>query len=143
VLTIAVPPEAPEGRYVLWTGGSAELDRYESARLPGRFRATSLDDAWRRLANRRSSDALYAALYARAPEVSRDGRDYPELPGSALPLLGIAGSASGNAGDSATDRAHPSDLAVLDEERQPLDGSLRGEIVLTLSVEAHSPVTAP
>jgi hypothetical protein len=32
---------------------------------------------------------------------------------------------------------------VLDEERQPLDGTLRGEIVLTLSVESHAPLAAP
>jgi hypothetical protein len=37
VITVAVPPEAPDGHYVLWTGGSAELDRYESSRLPGRL----------------------------------------------------------------------------------------------------------
>jgi len=143
VLTVAVPPEAPEGRYVLWTGGSGELDRYEASRLPGRFRATSLDDAWRRLAKRRSSDALYATLYARAPEISREGRDYPELPASALPLLGIAGSLSGSSGDGTADKSHPSDLAILDEQRQPIDGAVRGEIVLTLSVEAHAPVAAP
>jgi len=143
VLSVTVPPEAPEGRYVVWTGGSGELDRYEAARLPGRFRATSLDDAWRRLANRRTSDALYASLYARAPEMSREGRDYPELPASALPLLGMAGSLSGSSGDATTDKSRPSDLAILDEVRQPLDGALRGEIVLQLSVETHTPVAAP
>src|SRR4030095_4653951 len=72
-IDIPVPEELPDGRYTLWLGGGAELSRYEAARLPGRYRPTTLDDAWRRLAVSRTSDKMYVALVARAPEVTREG----------------------------------------------------------------------
>src|SRR5206468_10671144 len=62
-LTVPVPEEIPDGRCVLWVGGGSELSRYEATRLPGRYRPMSLDDAWRRLGERRPADALYAALF--------------------------------------------------------------------------------
>ena len=129
--TVAVPEEAPDGRYVLWLGGGAELSRYEAAKLPARYRPVSLDDAWRRLASTRPSDALYAALFARAPEVTSDGRDYPELPLSALALL--------SSDQAAGDLARRGDAARLDEVRQPLDGLTRGELLLSITVDSRAP----
>ena len=79
----------------------------------------------------RPSNALYAALYAQAPEVTIDGRDYPELPASALALL--AGS------PSTTDRARRGDLAVVGEQRQALDGAVRGELQLQIQVDSKAP----
>jgi hypothetical protein len=129
--TLTIPEEAPDGRYTLWVGGGAELSRYEASHLPGRFRPTSLDDAWRRLASVRPSEGLYAVLYARAPEVSADGRDYPELPISALALL---------AGDlSSSDRSRRGDLAKLDETRLPIDGLTRGELLVQVTVDSKAP----
>jgi hypothetical protein len=133
-LALTVPREVPEGRYVLWVGGGTELSRYEATRLPGRYRVTSLDDAWERLATARSSDALYAALSARAPEVSADGRDYPELPLFALSLL---------ASEQTTSGGRRGDLAWLDERRQVLQGPLRGELQLTVVVESHGSLAQP
>jgi hypothetical protein len=72
-LAMHVPEEVPEGRYVLWAGGGNELDRFEASRLPGRFRPTTLDEAWRRIQRLRPSDQLYVTLLARAPEVTRRG----------------------------------------------------------------------
>ncbi|MBI5711018.1 MAG: hypothetical protein HZC42_12070 [Candidatus Eisenbacteria bacterium] len=129
--TVAVPEEAPDGRYVLWLGGGAELSRYEAGKLPARYRPTSLDDAWRRLASSRPADALYAALFARAPEVTSDGRDYPELPVSALALL--------SSGQAAGDLARRGDTARLEETRQPLDGLTRGELLLSITVDSRAP----
>src|SRR5262249_39666675 len=40
-LTLPVPDDLPDGRYVLWLGGGPELNRYEATRLPGRFRPTT------------------------------------------------------------------------------------------------------
>src|SRR5262249_44671861 len=34
-LSLEVPSELPDGRYVVWVGGGTELTRYEAARLPG------------------------------------------------------------------------------------------------------------
>ncbi len=130
-MTLTVPEEAPDGRYVLWLGGGAELSRYEASRLPARYRPTSLEDAWRRLAQARSADALYATLFAAAPEVTRDGRDYPELPLSALALL--AG------GQGAGDGGRRGDVARLDEQRVPFPGPLRGELLLSVLVDAKAP----
>lgn len=130
-LSVAVPEEMPDGRYVLWLGGGTELSRYEASRLPGRYRPTSLEDAWRRLGQVRSGDALYAALFASAPEVTREGRDYPELPVSALALL-----ASGQ-GDG--DGSRRGDGARMDERRVPLAGTVRGELLLSVQVEAKAP----
>ena len=131
VIELTVPEEVPEGRYLLWLGGAPELSRYEASRLPGRYRPTSLDDAWRRLAESRPGGALYATLFAMAPEVTRDGRDYPELPISALALL--AG------GQSAGDGGRRGDVARLDERRVPFDGPVRGELLLSVQVDAKAP----
>ncbi|MBI1796997.1 MAG: hypothetical protein HYR74_08085, partial [Candidatus Eisenbacteria bacterium] len=130
-IEVTVPEEAPDGRYVLWLGGGPELSRYESARLPGRYRPTSLVDAWRRLADTRASDALYAALYASAPEVTREGRDYPELPVSALALLA--------SGQSTGDGGRRGDAARLDERRMPFSGPVRGELLLGVQVDSRAP----
>ncbi len=130
-LSLTMPEEVPEGRYLLWLGGAPELARYEATRLPWRFRPTSLDDAWRRLGAMRPGNALYATLFARAPEVTSDGRDYPELPVSALALL--AG------GQGAGDAARRGDAARLDEQRVTLGGPVRGELQLQVTVDAAAP----
>jgi len=130
-IDVTVHAETPDGRYTLWLGGGSELMRYEALRLPGRYRPVSLDDAWHRLTQVRTSDALYVALFARAPEVTSDGRDYPELPGSALPLL--ADSRSGG------ERVRRGELAKLDERRFPLDAQLRGEIMIPVEVDVQAP----
>ncbi len=116
---------------MLWVGGGAELSRYEAKELPGRYRPTSLPDAWRRLSSSRPADGLYAALFARAPEVTSDGRDYPELPLSALALLA--------SGERAGDASRRGALAKLDERRLPLGGLTRGELVLQVRVDAQAP----
>ena len=130
-LNLTMPEEVPEGRYLLWVGGGPELARYEASRLPWRYRPTSLDDAWRRLATLRPADALYAALFARAPEVTSDGRDYPELPISALALLA--------SGQAAGDDTHRGDAARLDERRETLGGVVRGELQLQVTVDPGAP----
>jgi hypothetical protein len=130
-LEVTVPEEAPDGGYVLWLGGGSELARYEAKLLPARYRPTSLPDAVRRLQGSRPSDALYAALYARAIEVTSDGSDYPELPLSALAVM----SGAERAGD-ATRRG---EVAKLDERRVPLGGLTRGELVLQVRVDSKAP----
>ncbi len=130
-LALRVPEELPEGRYVLWLGGGPELSRYEGQRLPGRYRPSSLDEAWERLAGYRPSDGLYGVLLARAPEVTRGGRDYPELPTSALALL-----AGGQTAEDATRRGSQ---AVLDEVRRRFDGQVRGELQLEIQVDPKAP----
>ena len=130
-LDVTVPEEAPDGGYTLWLGGGAELARYEAKLLPARYRPTSLTDAVRRLQGSRSSDALYAALYARAIEVTSDGRDYPELPISALVVLAGA--------ERAGDGARRGEVAKLDERRLSLGGLTRGELVLQVRVDSKAP----
>jgi len=130
-LTLTVPEEAPPGRYQLWVGGGNELMRFEAQRLPGRYRPTSLDEAWQRLAGLRSSDALYATITARAPELTSEGRDYPELPLSALLVLSSGGAAG--------ERSRTGDTAFLDQTRLPVDGVLRGELVLEVNVDPKAP----
>lgn len=128
---IEVPGEVPEGRYVLFVGGGAELSRLEAARLPGRFRPVSLDDAFERFGALRTNDALYVVLVARAPEITRSGADYPELPMSALALL-----ASGQAGG---DDLRRGDRALLSEIRTAVPGMVRGEVQLELTVDPRTP----
>jgi hypothetical protein len=131
MLEIAVPDELPDGRYVLEVGGGSEADRFLAAKLPSRFRSVSLEDAWQRLGTARRSDALYAGLWARAPEVSADGDDLPELPTSALAILA--------APQQAGDRARRSDWALVQEARVPYAGVLRGELLLELIVDRQGP----
>ncbi len=130
-VALNVPEEAPDGGYVLFVGGSSELNRYEAQKLPGRYRPTSLEDAWRRLGRLRDSEGLYASLFAIAPEVTRRGSDYPELPISALALLA--------SGSTAGDPVVRGDLARLDERRVPVDGPLRGQLLLTVNVDRKAP----
>jgi hypothetical protein len=129
--TLRVPEEVPDGRYTLWLGGGAELSRFESAHLPGRFRPTSLDDAWRRLPAMHASDGLFGALFARAPEMTVEGRDYPELPTSALTLM--------SSDQVASDRGRRGDVALLDQTRLPLSGVVRGELQLLITVDSKAP----
>jgi SpoIVB peptidase S55 len=130
-IMLHVPEEAPNGRYTLWIGGGGELSRYEANKLPARYRPTSLDDAWDRLEHTRPSDGLYAVLFAHATEVTSDGKDYPELPLSALAMLSSA--------QSSGDRSRLGDTAKMDEFRLPLDGMTRGELLLPVVVDSKSP----
>jgi hypothetical protein len=128
---LTLPAELPDGRYVLWVGGGDELNRYEAQRLPGRYRPGSLDEAWRRLATARRRDALHAVVFAQAPEVTTGGRDYPELPASALPLLAGANSRG--------DRGTRGELANVSESQVLLGGPVRGQILLPLDVDSNHP----
>ncbi len=130
-LILRLPEEAPPGRYLLWVGGSADLMRYEASRLPGRYRPTSLDDAWQRLGKLRPAEHLYGVLLGRAPEVTTDGRDYPELPLSAYSLL--------VSGQSAGERGRRGDAATLDEVSLAVNGPVRGELLLEVIVDERAP----
>jgi hypothetical protein len=129
-VALTVPEEAPPGRYSVWVGGGAELTRFESIRMPAMFRPTSLEDAWRRLGNAHSADALYGGLYASAPQITSDGRDYPELPETAALLM--------NGGVATPDRRR-SDTATLDVTRLAVAGALDGSLMLDLIVDDHAP----
>ncbi len=128
---LPVPAELPAGHYALWIGGGGEFDRSSAARMPAHFRPTSVADAEARLQALHASDAVYAALWARAPEVTREGQDYPELPASALALLVPSQAVS--------DRSRPGDWALMASRGQPLDGVLRGEMTLDLVVDDRAP----
>lgn len=130
-LDVHVPEELPDGRYSLFVGGGAECDRLTATRVPSRFRPTSVADAWNKLAAVRSADALYVAVWARAPQVTSDGEDFPELPGSALAVL-VTPQSSG-------DRARRSDWAVFSEHGTRVNGMLRGEVMLELNVDRKAP----
>jgi hypothetical protein len=130
-LDVNVPEEVPEGRYVLMLGGASEFTRYQALRQPGRFRPTSLAEAWDRLQQSRTSDALYAGVFARAPEVSSDGSDYPDLPLSVLTVLASA--------QSAGERGRRGDGLLLDERREPIPGAVRGELLLNITVDRRTP----
>lgn len=124
-----VPEEVPEGRYTLWLGGGSEADRYMATRLPARFRPTSIADAWARF-GQFAFGCAYSSLWARAPEITAEGRDYPELPSSTLSVM--------SAPQMAGDRARRGDwVSYFDEQRLPLPGALRGELLL--EVETKSP----
>jgi len=131
VLDVPVPEELPDGRYLLHVAGGLEADRFTAARLPARFRPISLDDAWERLAEARRSDVLFAALWARAPEIDSDGDDLPELPTSALALLAPP--------QQAGDRARRGDWAMVEEVRRSTEGVVRGEQLLELVVDRQAP----
>lgn len=130
-LSITIPEELPDGRYVLWLGGGSESDRFTATRLPARFRPISIGDAWERFASFKSSDALYSSLWARAPEITAGGRDYPELPASTMAVM--------SAPQTAGDQARRGEWALIDEQRLTMPGAVRGELLLEVNVESKSP----
>lgn len=130
-LEVNVPEELPNGRYTLWLGGGPEFDRYTATRLPWRFRPVSLADAWDRLGRVRRSDRLYSALWARAPEVSSDGEDYPELPFSALAVLASP--------EAAGDGSRRAGWALFEGPGAALQGVVRGEVTLDIVVDRSAP----
>jgi hypothetical protein len=69
-LSMHVPEEVPEGRYLLWAGG-ATSSTLRGARLPGRFRpAFELDEAWGPVSRSGGSRIkLYCDVAGPAPEV--------------------------------------------------------------------------
>jgi hypothetical protein len=112
-------------------GGGLEFERFLAARLPARFRVHSVEAAGKRLALCRRSDALHVGVWARAPEISVDGEDLPELPNSALAILAP--------GQQAGDRARRGDWALMQEVRRARDEVVRGELVLELVVDRLAP----
>ena len=74
---------------------------------------------------------LHAGLWARAPEVSADGEDLPELPNSALAVLA--------SGQQAGDRARRGDWALMQEVARPMQDVVRGELVMELVVDRLAP----
>lgn len=130
-LDVRVPEEFPGGRYTLWLGGGAEFDRLAAARLPWRYRPVSLADAWNRLGAMHRSDALYSAFWARAPEVTSDGEEYPELPNSALAVLASP--------ESAGEGVRRAGWALFEGPAAPMAGVLRGEMTLDIVVDRKAP----
>ena len=63
--------------------------------------------------------------------MTSDGRDYPELPISALVVLAGA--------ERAGDGARRGEVAKLDERRLSLGGLTRGELVLQVRVDSKAP----
>jgi len=70
-------------------------------------------------------------LWARAPEVSADGDDLPELPDLGAGTAGLAAPGG--------DRARRGDWALLEESHRSTDGVLRGELLLELIVDHQAP----
>lgn len=130
-LDVPVPGEFPNGRYTLWLGGGGELDRAIAGRLPSRFRPVSLADAWERLGAVHRTDRLHSALWARAPEVSSDGLDYPELPHSALAVLASP--------ETAGDGARRAGWALVEGPSLDWPGVVRGEATLDIVVDRSAP----
>ncbi|MFN8588578.1 MAG: SpoIVB peptidase S55 domain-containing protein [Candidatus Eisenbacteria bacterium] len=133
-LRVTVPQEFPDGRYALAVSGGAEADRAVATRLPSRFRPVSVADGLEKLANLRTADALYPVLWAHAPQVTREGEDFPELPGSALAVLGEPA----NAGD----QTRLANWAAFTGPTVTVEGMLRGEVLLELNVDHTAPVGA-
>ena len=133
-LRIPVPDEFPDGAYALAVSGGAEADRATATRLPSRFRPVSIADGIEKLAALRTADALYPVLWARAPQVTRDGEDFPELPGSALAVLG--------APENAGEQTRLASWAAFPGPAVKIEGMLRGEVLLELNVDHTAPAGA-
>ncbi len=130
-LRVPVPREFPDGAFTLAISGGAEADRATAQRLPSRFRPVSVADGLAKLAALRTADAVYPVLWARAPEVTRDGEDFPELPGSALAVLA--------APQSAGDQTRRASWAAFAAPAVKVEGVLRGEVLLELKVDHTAP----
>jgi len=127
---LAVPEAQPEGRLVVAIAGGPALDRQEAPRQPGRFRVSSLPELVERLAERRSDDRVYAALYGPGIEASQGSAEQPQLPVFAQRLL-------------ASDRANrPEDpfgnLARLAQSEKVVGVPVDGLLTLALDVRMQS-----
>jgi hypothetical protein len=127
---VPVPQAQPEGRLVVALAGGSELDRQEAPRLPGRFRAQSLPELLKRLAERRRDDNLYAVLYGPGVEASFGGEAHPELPLFAQRLL---------VSDRANRPTAPfGNLARLVQDQKPVGIPVDGLLTLTLDVRQEA-----
>ncbi|MGH7724779.1 MAG: SpoIVB peptidase S55 domain-containing protein [Candidatus Eiseniibacteriota bacterium] len=123
---LVVPANQPEGRLVLAIGGGPDLDRQELPRLPGRHRASSLDQLVERLEDRRRADHVYATLYGPGIEATLDGEPYPELPSFAQRLI---------ASDRATRPTEPwGRLDRVAEAKHTVGAPVAGVVTITLEV---------
>jgi len=127
---LTVPEAQPEGRLIVAVAGGPELDRQEAPRLPGRFRVSSLPELVERLAERRSDDRVYAALYGPGVEASQGSAEQPQLPVFAQRLL-------------ASDRANRPDdpfgnLARLAQSEKVVGAPVDGLLTLALDVRMQS-----
>lgn len=127
---LSVPQRLEPGRYMLRVGGADEIRRYEQQHLPSRFEVGSLEDGYRRVAQSRSSDAVYAALVGPGSELTLRGRDYPALPLSARNVLEAQGTGTQGRG---------SRVAWILEGKSDWNAPVSGEVVLSLEVESQSP----
>ncbi len=131
VLELHVPEELEGGPHRIWVGGGAELNRLEASRVPGRYRPSSLEDAWRRFATLRRGTTLHAVVLTDASVLTKDGRDYADLPASAAALL------SGGSGVAEPERRSRGGMAG--EAVLPLPGAVHGELLLSLTVDRKAP----
>jgi hypothetical protein len=130
-LELRVPEELPAGTYRLWVGGGAELTRLDAARVPARYRPTSLEDAWQRFAALRHGNTLHAVLVVDGASVTTGGSDYDDLPASAAALL--------SGGSTTAEADQRSGSALVGEVRMPFPGVVRGELVVNLTVDPKAP----
>lgn len=125
-IELPVPADLAPGTYEVFVGGGHELAALGAQRRPAHFQPSSLDEAWRRLAELPAADGLHGVLIARDSEWSEAGRDYPSLPPSARAILG--------------GRTRGADGAMwLAETRLPVDGALSGQQMLKVTVEDRIP----
>jgi hypothetical protein len=126
-LDLDVPSDQPEGRLVVMAAGGPDLDKSESARLPSRHRASSLDELVERLGDRRKASQVYAALYGPGVELNLGGETYPDLPGFAQQLLASDREVRPSAPWGRLDRVA--------ESTRPLDEPVAGAVSLVLEVK--------
>ncbi len=87
---IPLPEDAREGRYLLLLADAATAEQYEAERDPRSYRPETLDELLERIRRLARTDAVHVHLYRQSQGVQVDGRPLPDLPASALSILGGA-----------------------------------------------------
>jgi hypothetical protein len=93
---IAIPADAPPGRYTLLVGDAGAMNQREQSEFQSGFVPRDLDQLVRAINGLRRSDTLYARLYRPDRGAVVRGEYLPSLPPSVLAVLGAGSSGGGD-----------------------------------------------
>jgi hypothetical protein len=124
-LKFTLPPDLPEGKYVLHLSDGTTAFATEVSRAEERWGYPGLRPIREAFARRRSARTLVAVLYGRASAAVVQGREWEDLPGSVESVMRASHGSQGSEGVKA---------AVIQRREKDTEWVLSGDVVLPLTI---------